>query len=364
MALTQQDINLWAAANPNATNAEIASAINAVGGIDALAGLNLAPVFSSPSTSATSFNFDGGSGFSNTINLGNGQYITPTYSDTGDLTKIESSGWKDGANLIWGESGNYDPRIPSSAGGLIGGFENVLGKTTEAASPLNELVANTAGKLTPEQTAFLIMGGAALSGADSVGTEAVSGLDLGGVGASPNTWLGDGVYAAGVPSSGAVWYDAGTSDLATSYGGPVVAPSAAAIAATAAATPLTASQIIKALPLIPVANQILGDPLGINKTQQTGQTGTTGFAQVPIPANWKPPTYSQSNFQPIDLNSIFTDQNLLTGTQWQGLPNQRNMTFNDIFAAGQQSTPMGSPVNINNLVSAILGQTATSQKPA
>jgi nitrate reductase cytochrome c-type subunit len=143
-----------------------------------------------------------------------------------------------------------------------------------------------------------------------------------------------------------------------------------------ATSSLTASQVIKALPLIPVVNQLTGDPLGLNPDLPTTTTpgGTSGNPIVPIPPEWKPPTYPGTNltgqpnytgaFNPIDLNSIFTDQNLLTGTQWQGLPNQRNMTFNDIFAAGQQSTPMGTPVNINNIVSAILGQTATSQKPA
>lgn len=125
-------------------------------------------------------------------------------------------------------------------------------------------------------------------------------------------------------------------------------------------TKITASDVIKTLPLVNTVATLVGGA----DTGGGGPTGTTGFKIVPMPESWKPPTYSQSTQAPIDLNSIFTNQNLLTGTQWEGLPNQRNLTFNDIFAAGQQSTPMGNPVNLNNIVSAILGQSATSQKPA
>lgn len=120
---------------------------------------------------------------------------------------------------------------------------------------------------------------------------------------------------------------------------------------------ITASDVIKTLPLVNTVATLVG---GGGDTGGGGPTGTTGFGIVPMPESWKPPTYSQSTQAPIDLNSIFTNQNLLTGTQWEGLPNQRNLTFNDIFAAGQQSTPMGTPVNLNNIVSAILGQSATS----
>lgn len=112
-------------------------------------------------------------------------------------------------------------------------------------------------------------------------------------------------------------------------------------------------------------NTIAGDPLDImgGGSGTGGTSGSTGFAQVPIPAEWKSPTYAPIA-GPIDLSTILSSQNMLGGTQWQNLPSQRNVTFNDIFAAGQQQTPMGSPVDLNNIVSAILGQTATSQKPA
>ena len=113
-----------------------------------------------------------------------------------------------------------------------------------------------------------------------------------------------------------------------------------------------------------LVNALTGDPLGLGGSQgQQGATGTTGFAQVPIPAEWKSPTYAAPS-APIDLSSIFSNQNMLGGTQWQGLPRQQNVSFNDIFAAGDQKTPMGKPVNINQIVSSILGQASTSQKPA
>jgi hypothetical protein len=112
-----------------------------------------------------------------------------------------------------------------------------------------------------------------------------------------------------------------------------------------------------------LVNALVGDPLGLGGSQPTGGGGPTGFEQVPIPADWRSPTYAASS-APIDLSSIFTDQNLLAGTQWQGLPQQQNVSFNDIFASGQQRTPMGQPVDINQIVSAILGQNTASQKPA
>lgn len=112
-------------------------------------------------------------------------------------------------------------------------------------------------------------------------------------------------------------------------------------------------------------NSLTGDPLGLGGDTGGGGGGGgfTGFEQVPIPSDWRSPTYAASS-APIDLSSIFTDQNLLGATQWQGLPQQQNVSFNDIFASGQQQTPMGNMVDINQIVSAILGQNAVSQKSA
>lgn len=111
-----------------------------------------------------------------------------------------------------------------------------------------------------------------------------------------------------------------------------------------------------------LVNALTGDPLGLSGGGGGGggTTGSTGFAQVPIPAEWRSPTYA-TPAAPIDLNSLFTDMNLLGGTQWQGLVNQKpNLSFNDIFASGKQQTPMGTPVNINQIVSNILGQNTAS----
>ncbi len=132
---------------------------------------------------------------------------------------------------------------------------------------------------------------------------------------------------------------------------------------TPAGSNITLSNIVDATKAGLLINAITGDPLGLAGDAGSTGTGSTGFAQVPIPAEWKSPTYAPIA-GPIDLSTILSSQNMLGGTQWQNLPNQRNVTFNDIFASGQQQTPMGSPGDLNNIVSAILGQTATSQKPA
>jgi hypothetical protein len=116
-----------------------------------------------------------------------------------------------------------------------------------------------------------------------------------------------------------------------------------------------------------LVNGILGDPLGLGGDTGGGGGsggGATRFSIVPVPTEWRSPTYA-APAAPIDINSLFTDMNLLGGTQWQGLPTQQpNISFNDIFAAGKQQTPMGMPVDINQIVSAILGQNTASQKSA
>jgi hypothetical protein len=148
---------------------------------------------------------------------------------------------------------------------------------------------------------------------------------------------------------------------------PAAGATEAELAAARAAMASNGWTLTKALDAVRAGlfvNAITGDPLGLAGEQPSGGGGATGFAQVEIPAEWKSPTYAAPS-APIDLSSIFSNQNMLGGTQWQGLPTQQpNISFNDIFAAGQQQTPMGAPVDINQIVSSILGQTATSQKPA
>lgn len=64
-----------------------------------------------------------------------------------------------------------------------------------------------------------------------------------------------------------------------------------------------------------VANAVLNPP----ELPQIGSGGTGGFNIVPVPSDWKSPTYNQQ-FTPLDLNSLFTTANLLKGTQWENLP--------------------------------------------
>jgi hypothetical protein len=127
----------------------------------------------------------------------------------------------------------------------------------------------------------------------------------------------------------------------------------------------TFSQALNAVRAGLLVNALTGDPLGLAGDTGSGNTGggDTGFAIVPVPAEWRSPTYAASA-APMDINSLFTNMNLLGGTQWQGLPTQKpNLSFNDIFASGQQRTPMGTPVDINQIVSAILGQNTAGTQP-
>ena len=129
-------------------------------------------------------------------------------------------------------------------------------------------------------------------------------------------------------------------------------------AASAAAQGLTFKQGLDAVRAGLLINAITGDPLGLNDV--VGKDGNTfanqGFAQVPIPSEWKSPTYTYSPVQNVTFEDLFPGVSL-QGTQWQNMPQAQ--TFNEMFASGRQ-TPMGSPVDINQIVGSILGQSATS----
>jgi hypothetical protein len=177
-------------------------------------------------------------------------------------------------------------------------------------------------------------------------------------GAITNDIAGDNIDAGGgwSPATGAT-----EAELASARAALAATPTEVAAAKAAG---MTVSDYLNYARAGILVNALTGDPLGLSGDGgQQSPAGQTGFAQVPIPAEWKSPTYAASS-APIDLSTIFSNQNMLGGTQWQGLPSQQNMSFNDIFAAGQQQTPMGTPVDINQIVSSILGQTATSQKLA
>jgi len=147
-------------------------------------------------------------------------------------------------------------------------------------------------------------------------------------------------------------YDQAMQDLAKNYVSPEFATSAAAQG-------LTFKQALDATRAGLLVNALTGDPLGLNEV--SGSAGNnfaeSGFAQVQIPEDWKSPTYTYSPVQNVTFEDLFPGVSL-QGTQWQNMPQAQ--TFNEMFASGQQQTPMGSPVDINQIVGSILGQSATS----
>jgi len=146
-------------------------------------------------------------------------------------------------------------------------------------------------------------------------------------------------------------YDQAMQDLANNYVSPQFATSAAAQG-------LTFKQALDATRAGLLINAVTGDPLGLSDVG--GSAGNNfanqGFAQVPIPEDWTSPTYTYSPVQNVTFEDLFPGVSL-QGTQWQNMPQAQ--TFNEMFASGRQ-TPMGSPVDINQIVGSILGQSATS----
>jgi hypothetical protein len=132
-------------------------------------------------------------------------------------------------------------------------------------------------------------------------------------------------------------------------------------AAMAANPSITFKQALDGIRTGLFINSITGDPLGLAETPSGNVGGgSAGFDIVPIPAEWKSPTYTSTPVQSVTFEDLFPGVSL-QGTQWAGLQNaQPNMSFNDIFASGLQSTPIGTPVNINDIVGAIIGQSAKS----
>jgi hypothetical protein len=129
--------------------------------------------------------------------------------------------------------------------------------------------------------------------------------------------------------------------------------------AAMASTGWTMGQALDAVRAGLLVNAITGDPLGLGGGQPE-QAAPKGFDIVPVPTDWKSPTYASTPVQNVSFEDLFPGVSL-QGTQWAGLQNaQPNMSFNDIFASGLQSTPMGMPVNINDIVGNIIGQSAKS----
>lgn len=122
---------------------------------------------------------------------------------------------------------------------------------------------------------------------------------------------------------------------------------------------LTKAQVealIKTALAATAADQVINQP----------ETKPPGFDIVPVPTEWKSPTYDQT-FTPVDLDSIFKN---LQGTQYQwkprpditggaymGSPVNISDIVNKIMSA--ELTPTTMPSQITNAVGGILGPTAT-----
>lgn len=146
-------------------------------------------------------------------------------------------------------------------------------------------------------------------------------------------------------------YDQAMQDLAKNY----VSPE---FATAAAAQGMTFKQGLDAVRAGLLVNVLTGDPLGLSDVGAGGgpSFAQTGFEQVAVPTEWKSPEYTYTPVKNVTFEDLFPGVTL-QGTQWQNMPQAQ--TFNQLFAAGQQQTPMGSPVDLNQIVGSILGQSTT-----
>lgn len=135
-------------------------------------------------------------------------------------------------------------------------------------------------------------------------------LDLSNTAPSTQTYTYDDGSTITVNASGGV---VGYTDATeTPYKGPVETPS----------SPLTKSQIEGMIKLgLTVAGASQASKVIQNAISSGGDTTTqTGFPFTPSDiSGWARPEYTQTWQAPLDLNSLFTTDNLLGGTQWAGL---------------------------------------------
>jgi len=134
-------------------------------------------------------------------------------------------------------------------------------------------------------------------------------LDLSTAGPSTQTYTyEDGSTLTVDESGGVVGY---TDATETPYKGPVETPS----------SPLTKSQIEGMIKLgLTVAGASQASKAVQNAISSGGDAPQGGFPFTPSDiSGWASPTYTQTFQGPIDLNSLFTTDNLLGGTQWAGL---------------------------------------------
>lgn len=260
---TNAEVAAWLSANPQATTAEITAAANAAGvplsQVAAVQQQTFDPFSSSltpanlqavqkldtsnlPSTYGRLYDGTGGdtgadptaTGYFSTNEVVNGLPVTAYYDAQGNLTKYVGNATQNLSDTYrqsaeWDAQGNAKPVNWSADNGLFNSGIT-FGDATKAAI----LAMVGAGTL----------GAGAPTGGE---TEALSGIDLGGVGASPNTWLGNGVYGA-VPAAISSVVPAGAEAalspvVAANAGSSVVAPVTAGSSMLPSIGSLTASQI-------------------------------------------------------------------------------------------------------------------------
>ena len=353
-------------------------------------------------------------GYTKDVGTVNGIPVVANYDAQGNLTGY--SGDQRMRNFVsgnqsyagrWDAEGNAKPQVyTSSGGGFLGGLVgDVGGAIGNIAGAFGDLAQSDLGKaallatgayyglpaLAGESTALtgvdaaladLAAGAPAFTPeAAAIATPALTGVDaaLADLAASAPAIAPE--FIAAPVATELTGVDAALADLAASA--PAITPEViaapvateltgvdAALADLAASTPaftgaelaipaasgITLSNVLDTARAGLLVNALTGDPLGLSDTGGSGTSAPTGFAQVPIPEDWKSPTYTYSPVQNVTFEDLFPAVSL-QGTQWQNMP--KAQTFNEMFASGLQ-TPMGSPVDINQIVGSILGQSAKS----
>lgn len=324
-------------------------------------------------------------GYTKDLGKVNGLPITAQYDVEGNLTGYAADpayrNWLSGNTGVsgkWDASGAPNPaQHVSSGGGFFGGFVgDLLGGVGNLVSGGVNALGDVATWATenPLEAAALAAGayyglpalagegaavGAELTGVDAAladlaaSTPAFTGAEVAGL-TGVDAALAD--LAASTPAFAPevlvpelIGVDAAMADLAASAAPEFVAPTVAAGAG------LTFKEGLDAVRAGLLVNALTGDPLGLGGDTGGGATTTSGFAQVPIPTEWKSPEYTYTPVQNVSFEDLFPGVSL-QGTQWQNMPQAQ--TFNEMFAAGRQ-TPMGSPVDLNQIVGSILGQSTT-----
>lgn len=290
------------------------------------------------------------------------------------------------ANLAAGIAGSMPTADPNAVGGVtgpdnidVGGGFNPAGAPITAEEIAQQIASPAAEQVAAEQAAIqqAIAEQSAPITAETITSQIAPEVNLGTATAGDIAMAVDPVAAniatgMSAEAAAALAAEQVAADLASQEAARIAAENAAMDAAlqdlansaspvfatSAAAQGLTLKQGLDAVRAGLLINAITGDPLGLNDV--VGKGGNTfanqGFAQVPIPEGWKSPEYTYTPVQNVSFEDLFPGVSL-QGTQWQNMPQAQ--TFNQLFAAGQQQTPMGTPVDLNQIVGSILGQSTT-----